>query len=60
VFVSQWRRPVDKLPTAKTPLSVTAAGATDADLPDAASLAALRAWFTWMSSRDAVDRYLAD
>lgn len=40
--------------------TVAAAGATDAVWPDAASLAALRAWYAGMSSRDAVARYLAD
>lgn len=39
--------------------SVTASKATAPDWPDAASLAALRAWYEGMGSRNAVERYLA-
>jgi site-specific recombinase XerD len=44
----------------KTSESVTA-GSSDSDaLPDAAALAALRAWYEGMDSRAAVERYLGD
>ena len=44
----------------KTSESVTA-GSIDSDaLPDAAALAALRAWYEGMDSRPAVERYLGD
>lgn len=44
----------------KTSRSVTATDEAPADWPDAASLAALRAWFEGMPSRDAVAQYLGD
>lgn len=44
----------------KSPVTVTAVNDTPVEWPDAASLAALRAWYEGMTSRDAVSQYLAD
>lgn len=44
----------------KNALAVTAAIDAPVGWPDAASLAALRAWYEGMTSRDAVSQYLAD
>lgn len=44
----------------KTRLPVTAGEAASLEWPDAASLAALRAWYEGVSSRDAVAQYLGD
>jgi hypothetical protein len=49
-----------KLPFVKTTGSVTASPAGCATLPDAAALAALRAWYEGLDSRAAVDRFLGE